>query len=729
MHRMLNGTALARAGASLTIAVLVAGMVVTGAGSALAAGQNWTIVKSPNAKLPGGQLESVSCSSPNACTAVGTDLNAAGINVTLAERWNGTSWQRQPTLNPAQDTNPTVAPSLTGVSCPTNGSCEAVGSYQLGTSQVSLAEAWDGSSWTLQTVPFPVGSDSAGLAQVSCTSARFCQAVGSYVAASGTAPLAATWNGTSWTLQFPPAPAGDAFLTLSSVSCASPSFCEAWGSGNGGNPGPTVAEQWDGTSWQLQTVPANAAVNAVSCKSKQFCEAVGADSNGVLGAEVWNGSSWTAQPIAGASGNLLGVSCTAAASCQAVGVTTSSNGNVVPLAAQRNGSSWTAESPPNPAAGTFSNLTAVSCTSGTFCEATGGSQVVVTAQPVRALAEAWNGSSWAIQPVVAPAGATTNTLSSVSCTSTTFCEAVGTHFNNSGNQVGLAETWNGATWTIQAVPNPTSQFAPTSGSLFGVSCVSPSFCEAVGAGAAGAYAEMWNGTAWSLQTRPGADVEPESVSCAAVNFCMAVDGFATAGIWDGTSWSAAPSITGFSGPTSVSCVSANVCEVVGSGPAGENAALWNGSSWTPQPTAGPAGATLSAVSCSAASACEAVGEVFGLGNATTLAENWDGSAWTEQTIPNPSASQGSSLNSVSCSSATSCAAVGDYQFSPLGLFNTIAEVWDGTAWSLSTSADNVNAGANLLSGVSCVTGGLCTAAGQTRDEGGVPDTLVETGSA
>lgn len=729
MHGWMSGTATTRAGGRFTITALVACMVLTGAGSALAAGQDWTRVKSPNATLPGGQLESVSCSLASACTAVGSYLDTAGINVTLAERWNGTTWQKQPTLNPAEDTNPRVAPDLTGVSCPASGSCEAVGSYQLGGSQVSLAEGWNGSSWTLQPVPFPTGSNSAGLVQVSCTTARFCEAVGSYSSIGGTVPLAAMWNGTSWTLQLPPSPAGDSSLALSAVSCTSALFCEAWGSGNESNPGPTVAERWDGTSWSLQTVPASAAIDAVSCTSRQFCEAVGADLSGVAGAQMWNGSSWTSQPMPGVTGSLLGVSCTSSAFCQAVGATGSSNGNVVSLAAQWNGSSWTSESPPSPAGAAFTHLTAVSCTSGTSCEAAGGSQLSMTAPPTRALAEAWNGTAWAIQHAAQPSSATNNTLNGVSCVSATFCEAVGSHFNAAGSLVGLAERWNGTSWTIQAVPNPSSQFVPTSGTLFGVSCVSASFCEAVGAGANGAYAEMWNGTAWSLQTRPGGDVSPESVSCTAVNFCMAVDGFAEVGIWNGSAWSAAASVPGFSPVSSVSCVSASLCEIVGSGPAGQNAALWNGSSWTAQPTAGPAGATLDAVSCSAASACEAVGAIFGQGNATTLAENWNGSTWTEQTIPNPSASMGSALSAVSCTSASSCAAVGDYEFvSGLSLSNTLVEVWNGTAWSVAASANNVNGGANLLSGVSCVTGGSCTAAGQTRDEGGVPDTLIETGS-
>jgi hypothetical protein len=253
------------------------------------------------------------------------------------------------------------------------------------------------------------------------------------------------------------------------------------------------------------------------------------------------------------------------------------------------------------------------------------------------------------------------------------------------------------------------------------------FCEAIGVGANGTFAEQWNGTSWKLQTRPGGDVEPESVSCAAANFCMAVDGFARVGLWNGSSWSAGPSIPGFQFVGSVSCASASFCEAVGEGPSGENAAVWNGSSWSAQATPGGPSTAFDAVSCPAVNSCEAVGtnanQSFQL---VTFAERWDGSAWTVQPIPNPSGSQGSDLTSVWCTSATSCAAVGDYQVSFLFNFHTLVEVWNGTAWSLRSSANRRNAGQSLLSGVSCA-GPVCKAVGQTQDIGQIQTTLIETG--
>jgi uncharacterized membrane protein len=564
-----------------------------------------------------------------------------------------------------------VAPELLGVSCPTMSFCEAVGDDQQEFGGASLAETWNGHQWAVQSFPVPADSESPGLVQVSCTSATFCEAVGSFVDSGGNvAPLAAAWNGTSWDLQSTPGLAGTAGFTA--VSCTSPSFCEAWGGGNAGNPGPEVAERWNGTAWQLQAVPSGAAaVNSVSCVSATFCEAVG------LGvADSWNGSQWSAQtlPSSLSSANLTSVSCTSRGRCETVGEGNVS-GNIVGVAGAWNGSGWTAQSTPNPAMATFANLNAVSCAAARSCEAAGDYQVQVAANDPKALAQAWNGNSWALQHAVAPAGATHNALS-------------------------------------------------------GVSCVSASFCQALGTGPGGPSAALWNGTSWTVQAVPGRDVQSQKVSCATVDFCMSADGFGDVDTWNGSSWSAGTAVTGFPFVNSISCLSPSFCEVTGEGPSGENAAMWNGTSWAAQPTPGPASNSLDAVSCNAVSSCEAVGQMLGPNDETVpLAEAWNGSAWTIQPTSDPANSQGSSLGAVSCSSADSCTAVGTSQssnVSSFGKLQTLAEVWDGTTWSIPPTPDP-SAGQNILSGVSCGASDACMAVGQAQDPGGIPATLIEAG--
>jgi hypothetical protein len=708
--------------AGVVACAVAAATVVTGASGVLAAGSGWKIAAAAGVTLPGGRLESVSCSSADACTAVGTDLDTAGINVTLAERWDGQTWQRQPTPNPREDTVAAVSPELTGVSCPAANFCAAVGSYQLGTSPTGLAQTWNGTRWTRQAFPTAPGTDSASLSQVSCASAQVCEAVGFSEGAIGIVPLAATWNGTSWRLQRVPSPANIQFFQLNAVSCASTTFCEAWGGEDQGSPGPTAAEQWNGTSWHRQAVPADATVNSVSCVSASFCEAVDAIT---AASYTWNGSRWTKRTLRSPADGLSAVSCTSPAFCEAVGAY--DNDGVIQGAAETwNGTTWSAQAVPAPPGSGYTNLGAVSCASASTCEAAGYDQVVQADSSPRVVAEGWNGTSWQLQHPVVPQGATTNVLRSVSCVSASFCEAVGYYVNRSGNEADLAETWNGTSWVIQPTPDPASEGSPPSDTLSAVSCVSTQFCAATGTGSPGGFAELWNGTSWTTQTRPGADVEGGSVSCATADFCLSVNGFGQVDAWNGTSWSAGTAPSGFSFLSSVWCVTSSFCETTGSGPAGQDAAAWNGTSWTAQSTPGPASATLNAVWCRTAGSCEAVGAVFGQ-TTQTLAETWDWSAWSGQVTPNPSVSQSSVLNSVSCTSANACTAVGQYQYSNLGLANTLAEVWNGKAWRLPSTPNPRNAGQNVLSGVSCVAGAACTAAGQTQDTGEIGSALIETG--
>ena len=452
---------------------------------------------------------------------------------------------------------------------------------------VSFAEIWNGRSWSVRGISVPTGFSSGGLDEVSCVSAEFCAAVGSADApfASGTQTLAATWNGTSWHVRPTPNPAGNT-VNLTGVSCVTAKFCEAVGTSDAQSA--AFAEQWNGTAWKLQSAPGAGGANSVSCVSAKFCEAVGPGT-----ANVWHGLSWRAQGVPDSSADLVGVSCVSAGFCEAVG----ENVNRASVAIRWNGAGWTAQSTPNPVSAQTTELLAVSCASAKSCEAGGFSSAQMFASTGAALAQAWHGTSWKLQPAVAPAGAVRNTLSAVSCVSASFCEAVGERDDGAGNQVGLAERWTGTAWVLQTPPPD-----PGDDPLLGVSCVSATFCEAVGTGA-----EQWNGTSWTAQTRAGGGVQPQSVSCVSVSFCMAVNGFGDVTLWNGSAWSADSNVTGFTQVGSVSCASASDCEVVGGGPAGQSAAKWDGSSWTPQTTPGPASVALDAISCTAADACEAVG--------------------------------------------------------------------------------------------------------------------------
>ena len=104
--------------------------------------------------------------------------------MTLAERWDGTSWsiQAMPGLTGDSD--------LGGVSCTSATACVAAGRANGGST--TLAEVWDGTSWSVQATPNP--GTSPTFSGVSCTLATTCTAVGNYTNTATNSPLAERYS-------------------------------------------------------------------------------------------------------------------------------------------------------------------------------------------------------------------------------------------------------------------------------------------------------------------------------------------------------------------------------------------------------------------------------------------------------------------------------------------------------------------------------------------------------
>ncbi len=206
-------------------------------------GTAWTVQATPSP--PGSafsQLNSVWCTSATRCTAVGQYRSSAGVEMTLAEYRKGSTWAVQATPNPAGSTSS----DLQGVSCHSDVSCTATGHYVSSTgATVTLAEHWNGSTWTIQDTPNPAhAAGNSQLDSVSCASLTNCTAAGWYATASGnTRLLAEHWNGSMWAVQATPDPAGATFSYLDGVSCASPGSCTVtgWFAGSSAQ-GRTLAE-------------------------------------------------------------------------------------------------------------------------------------------------------------------------------------------------------------------------------------------------------------------------------------------------------------------------------------------------------------------------------------------------------------------------------------------------------------------------------------------------------
>ena len=181
----------------LTVAVL-------GASTALAAGLHWSIQSGTGTGLHNAQLVGVSCGSARSCFAVGVSVKSSKVNAPLAERWRGKRWSVQRVATPAGATTT----ELFDVACSSSTRCTATGRYTIGPkSTVALAERWNGSKWAIQRTPNVGAAARNTLRGVSCPSNSWCMAVGAYKGrTSGFRTLAERWNGRTWSLQKPPNP-------------------------------------------------------------------------------------------------------------------------------------------------------------------------------------------------------------------------------------------------------------------------------------------------------------------------------------------------------------------------------------------------------------------------------------------------------------------------------------------------------------------------------------------
>jgi len=515
----------------------VQGIVASGTGLAESwNGSTWSIASPATPKgEEKGALTGISCTSANECMAVGTYLGphpGAGSGHfygSWTEQWNGKTWTELAVTRPSE-----FQDGFLSVSCTSPESCTAVGSFEIKrTRWVSETEVWNGKAWqpartpeeysesenetrgvscggesfcasvgttfsrqqilqtatetpmTVQSTPSPTGATHATLTGSSCTTASTCTAVGSDKTSLGTpVTLAEAWNGVEWLSQNTPDPGGATASELRNVSCNAAS-CTAVGSyTNESGTTVTLAEQANGSKWEVQTTPnpgsaTESKLNGVSCKPASFCIAVGqyTEGSGTLGlAEAWNGTTWSIQTIASppdaSSVTLSGVSCVSASFCIAVGSYVD-GGATVSLAEEWNGSKWIVQSAPTPEGASSVMLNAVSCASASFCTAVGSD--VIAGKPT-SLAESWNGTTWTIQSLQLPTGTVQSRLAGVSCTPLGSCAASGSYQLSTGTALPLAEVLSGTQWLSWASPSPSSE----GGQLLDISCANRDACAAVG---------------------------------------------------------------------------------------------------------------------------------------------------------------------------------------------------------------------------------------------------------
>ena len=195
------------------------------------------------------RFERCSCASSTSCIAVGRYLNSSGAEVVFAESWNGTTWSL------TEPVTPTGAKSskLVGVSCTSTTACIAVGAYvNSGGTQVAFGESWNGTAWTLKEMSIR-RARKAPACGVSCASSTSCIATGRYVNSGGAeVTLAESWSGTAWSLTEPLNPTGAKQQLDRCLVHVEHCVHRGWAHVNSGGKKGALAESWNGTAWSLK---------------------------------------------------------------------------------------------------------------------------------------------------------------------------------------------------------------------------------------------------------------------------------------------------------------------------------------------------------------------------------------------------------------------------------------------------------------------------------------------
>ena len=317
--------------------------------------------------------------------------------------------------------------------------------------------------------------------------------------------------------------------------------------------------------------------------------------------------------------------------------------------------------------------------------------------------------------------------------------AVGSHGSSDFlTQYTLTEHWDGMTWNL--VPSPNVPKA-LDDKLYAVGGVATNDVWAVGesddtnSGNHTILTEHWDGTQWSIIPSVTGNQVVYGLVAVASNDVWAVGASVNQQSlksktlvihWNGTTWSTvtSPSVGSFSNVfQSVRAVSANDIWAVGNysntntfSPSKTLIEHWNGTSWsvTASPNVGKSSNDLSAVTPIAPNDVWAAGYSCATylcansGKVQTMTQHWNGTSWS--VVTSADVGSGSSiLLGISAVSSSNVWAVG-YSCSTNTCFQphsakaqTLVEQWNGTSWNV-VSSPNFDVGNNLLIDVVVIPG-------------------------
>src|ERR1043166_4114224 len=277
-----------------SVLVLVAAAALGPAG---AAELNWQVVPSQNVPASNfDELDAAVATGPSQAWAVGySRQQGSSVYRALTERWNGSSWQRWPSMA----TDPSYDTRLHALAATGPADVWAVGTKtQLaGYTSHGLFQHWNGHSW--REVPHAADEPAnTVLASVDADSTSDAWAVGYYTTdANLLLPIIEHWNGMRWSVVTGAFGGQSYWDRLWTVSALAPD--DVWAFGTTDRHPSIVAEHGNGSTWTIVPTPFigyDSELDSVAALGPDNIWAVGIQLAGETLVEHWDGSSWSIVP-------------------------------------------------------------------------------------------------------------------------------------------------------------------------------------------------------------------------------------------------------------------------------------------------------------------------------------------------------------------------------------------------------------------------------------------------
>lgn len=341
----------------------------------------------------------------------------------------------------------------------------AVGwSFTRETALVPLVEHGDGTAWHRVHVPSPKRAIDTYLLAVTAVSANDVWVAGSWTPdEQHFLPLTEHWDGTRWTVVSVPHQRGVGFNSLYGLTAVGPDDVWAAGlqlKGSYVSERPLV-EHWDGTSWSIVATPKLSGVRYSVATSM----AGGPSGQVIFGGwtqasdltvrtlvERWDGTGWrrvhTPNSTSLAWSEVTALHVVGPSDVWAVGFSNSSDQRTHrTLVEHWDGSRWSLVPSPHAVGRPGSLLWGIDGTASNDLWAVGDSELHDALLTSYTLVEHWDGTRWTILHSPNVHRSTGNVFSSVVAFAPDDAFAFGDYAPNNGLQRTLLEHWDGASWS------------------------------------------------------------------------------------------------------------------------------------------------------------------------------------------------------------------------------------------------------------------------------------------